>query len=120
MNGLSGKCILVVEDESVVARMLDDMLSDRGVHVVGPAATLASALALADSETIDVALLDVNLNGERSLPVAQALRRRGIPYVLATGYVASECDDYPSAQVLQKPYHPAQLLTALCSAVSAD
>lgn len=117
MNGLAGKSILVVEDESVVARMLDDLLSDRGVHVVGPAGTLASALALADSESFDCALLDVNLNGERSLPVAQVLQRRGIPYVLATGYIAAECNDYPAALVLQKPYLPAQLMSALNTAV---
>lgn len=120
MNGLAGKRVLVVEDESVVARMLNDMLSDRGVCVVGPAGTLASALALADSEAIDVALLDVNLHGERSLPVAQALRRRGIPFVLATGYIASECDDYAASLILQKPYLPAQLMSALGSAVSGD
>jgi CheY-like chemotaxis protein len=102
MSALAGKCILVVEDESIVAGMLDDLLSDRGVHVVGPAKTLALAVELADSARIDCALLDVNLNGERSLPVAHILARRGIPYVLATGYIAAECDDYPAAQVLQK------------------
>ena len=118
MSGLAGKRVLVVEDESIVAGMLDDMLTDRGVSVVGPAGTVATALALADSEAIDVALLDVNLNGERSLPVAQALQRRGIPYVLATGYIASECNDYPASLVLQKPYLPAQLMSALSSAVN--
>ena len=118
MTELAGLRILVVEDESVVAFMLRELLTDRGVQVIGPAATVAAALELAESAELDAALLDVNLNGERSLPVAQALNRRGIPYVLATGYIAVECRDYPPGQVLLKPYHPAELISALRSAVS--
>ena len=118
MIELAGLRILVVEDESVVACMLHDLLSDRGVQVIGPVATVAAALELAGSADLDVALLDVNLNGERSLPVAQALSRRGIPYVLATGYIAAECRDYPPGKVLPKPYHPTELMAALHSAVN--
>jgi CheY-like chemotaxis protein len=118
MSDLAGLCILVVEDESVIARMLVDLLADRGVKVLGPVASVAAALAaVAGTEHIDAALLDVNLNGERSVAVAEALKDRGIPYVLATGYIASECKDYSAALVLQKPYLPAQLMAALRAAV---
>ena len=113
MEGLAGKRILVVEDESLVAMMIDDLLTDRGAIVVGPVGTLEGALDLARSQTVDAALLDVNLHGERSTPVAEVLSARDIPYVLATGYVAAECADYAPAAVLQKPYLPAQMLESL-------
>lgn len=113
MEDLAGKRILVVEDEALVAMMIDDLLTDRGAIVVGPVGTLDGALDLVRSAAIDAALLDVNLHGERSTPVGAALSARGIPYVLATGYVATECADYSAAAILQKPYMPAQMLEAL-------
>jgi len=115
MVGIAGKRVLVVEDESLVAMMIDDLLTDRGAVVVGPVGTLEGALELAGGEAVDAALLDVNLNGERSTAVGKALAARGIPYVLATGYIAAECADYAPAAVLQTPYRPAQLLAALGS-----
>ena len=83
---LSGRRVLVVEDEMIVAWLLQDMLADLGCAVVGPAARVAQALAMIDAEAIDAAVLDVNLNGQKSYPVADALAARGVPFVFSTGY----------------------------------
>lgn len=87
MNELAGARVLIVEDEAIVAFMLEDMLVELGCAVVGPALRLADALRLVEEEAgIDAAILDVNIGGERSDRVAEALTRRRIPFVFATGY----------------------------------
>ncbi len=85
-RGAAGLRVLVVEDELVVALELEDLLTGLGYAVLGPASTVERALALLARERPDMALLDVNLNGERVTPVAEALRARGVPFVLVTGY----------------------------------
>src|SRR5471032_1103864 len=85
-NGLSGRRILVVEDEVMVAWALEDMLTGLGCAVVGPAARVKQALAMISAGAIDAAVLDVNLNGEKSYPVADALAVLGVPFVFSTGY----------------------------------
>ena len=76
---LAGLKVLVVEDEALVSMLLEDMLSDLGCEIVGPIMRLAEALAAAEDpgQAMDIAILDVNLAGERSFPVAEALERRG-------------------------------------------
>ena len=107
---LSGRRVLVVEDEMIVAWLLEDMLADFGCVVVGPAARVEQALAVIDAEAIDAAVLDLNLNGQKSYPVADALAARGVPFVFSTGYdKGSLLDGYRSFPVLQKPYHRAEL-----------
>ena len=86
MPWLKGKRILVVEDEALIAVMVEDMLTDMGSNVIGPAATIEAALRLARSEELDAAVLDVNVRGERIDPVAEALMARGVPVLFATGY----------------------------------
>jgi DNA-binding response OmpR family regulator len=86
--GLVGRRVLIVEDEVIVAFSIECEIEDAGGEIVGPAHTLAEAERLID-EPIDVAILDINLNGERVWPIAQALRERGVPYVLAS----ANCDD---------------------------
>jgi CheY-like chemotaxis protein len=114
MSRLTGRRILVVEDEALVAMLVEDALLDAGALVIGPAATVAEALALLDLETPDAAVLDLNLAGETSTPVADALALRGIPFVVATGYGA---DGLPpghiTVPVLAKPYDPDDLTAAL-------
>lgn len=110
---LQGKRVLVVEDEPIVAMMVEDMLADLGVAVVGPATTLEEALSLARADRLDAAVLDVNLNGERSAPVAAVLQSRGVPFVFATGYGPGERDEHPTAPVVQKPYRGDQMAEAL-------
>ena len=82
----SGLRVLLVEDENLVALLLEDMLAELGHTVVGPVARLDKALETAQREAFDVAILDVNINGEDSYPIAEALAARGIPFVFSTGY----------------------------------
>jgi DNA-binding NtrC family response regulator len=83
---LNGRRILVVEDEFLLAMDLELLLEGRGCIVLGPVPTIDQALALLDHERPELVLLDVNLKGERSTPVAAALIARGVPFVLITGY----------------------------------
>lgn len=114
MNRLAARRILVVEDEALVAMLVEDALLDAGALVIGPAATVAEALVLLEHETPDAAVLDLNLAGETSTPVADALALRRIPFVVATGYGA---DGLPpghlTVPVLAKPYDPDDLTAAL-------
>jgi CheY-like chemotaxis protein len=97
--------ILIIEDEILVALYLEDLLLAMGHFVVGPATRLLEAIALARDGEIDFAVLDMNLAGTPSLPVADILRERRIPFVFATGYghegIAA---DYGNEPVLRKPY----------------
>ena len=111
---LDGKRILLVEDEAVIAFAVEDMLLDLGCEVVGPAFRLDDAVALASSAAIDAAILDVNLNDERSFAVAEILRRRGIPFLFATGYADTGVDwDGGDVALLAKPYRKEQIAAAL-------
>jgi CheY-like chemotaxis protein len=84
---LSGKRVLVAEDELLVAMLIEEILDQFECQLVGPFATVANALAAARNATdIDIALLDVNLRGQKIYPVAEALDERGIPFVLVSGY----------------------------------
>lgn len=87
-QGLSGKRLLVVEDEYLIASDLAYALEDAGAEVIGPAGTVEDALRLVarEGDRLDGAVLDVNLRGGRVFPVADALTARGVPFVLATGY----------------------------------
>lgn len=114
MSRLTGRRILVVEDEALVAMLVEDALLDAGALVTGPAATVAEALALLERETPDAAVLDLNLAGETSTPVADALALRGIPFVVATGYGADGLPPgHVTVPVLAKPYDPDDLTAAL-------
>jgi len=103
---LKGRRLLLVEDEAMVAMMLEDMLTDLGCDVVGPAGTVARALELAQSEpTISGAILDVNVGGEPIYPVAEALKARGVPFVFITGYGSADIDGrFADAPTVQKPF----------------
>ena len=111
---LNGLKVLVVEDEMLVSMLVEDMLSDLGCTVVGPAAELEEAMTLAQSADIDLALLDVNLGGRPIFPVADALKARGVPFAFASGYgEAGLSEDHRGAAVLQKPFREADLAKAL-------
>ncbi len=114
MTRLTGRRILVVEDEALVAMLVEDALLDCGAVVLGPAATVAEALRLLDGERPDAAVLDLNLAGETSAPVADALAARGIPFVVATGYGAEGLPQaHATVPVLPKPYDPDDLTATL-------
>jgi DNA-binding response OmpR family regulator len=113
---MSGKRrLLVLDDEVLVAMMLEDMLADLDYDVVGPFGTLEQAMPAALSEQIDGAIIDLNLGrGILSTPVAQALRERGIPFLLATGYGASaETEGLGYTGLLSKPFSTGDVQAAL-------
>jgi CheY-like chemotaxis protein len=114
MTALSSLKVLVVEDEALVSMLVEDMLTDLGCLIVGPAAEIEEALRLANSAEIDAALLDVNLGGRPIFPVADALKARGVPFAFASGYgEAGLTDDHRGATVLQKPFREADLRRVL-------
>ena len=102
---LQGKKVLVVEDEALITMLFEDILGDFACEVVGPAMNIRQATELAEAAEIDIAILDVNLNGEPSFPVASKLRSRGVPLVFSSGYgshgLPPEWQDTPT---LPKPF----------------
>jgi DNA-binding response OmpR family regulator len=114
-------CILLVEDDALLALDTQDVLTDAGYDVVGPAATVERALFLAQTASLSGAVLDVNLNGLNVWPVAEALHNRGIPFVLLTGFGADlEKPPYcPREPHLNKPVVARLLLSALARILAA-
>ena len=111
---LAGRRVLLVEDETVVALMVEDMLEDLGCLLVGSVASLDKALEAAESLEADVALLDVNLGGQEIFPVAERLQARGIPTVFATGYGSAGLPErWRDSAVLAKPFVIEDLRAAL-------
>lgn len=119
MTGKETLRILIVEDESIVAMMIEDFVADLGHELAGTAGRLDQALKLAQNAEADIAVVDVNLNGQHTYPVAEALKARGVPFIFATGYGAAGLDDawkhYP---VLQKPFQMEELAAAIRQATS--
>jgi CheY-like chemotaxis protein len=104
---LAGKRVLVVEDELLVAMLIEDILHDNGCIVLGPFATLPEALAAAADPAIDIAVLDVNLRGQKVYPVGELLAERGIPFFLLSGYGEDAAPaDHPEWKVCAKPFKP--------------
>ncbi len=108
---------LLVEDEVLVALHVADLLAAAGCEVIGPALRLAEAMALAEArEPPAFALLDINLAGELSWPVARALAQRGVPFIFVTGYVGDHAGipaDLAGAPMLSKPLSEGDLLRAI-------
>lgn len=115
MSRFEGARILVVEDEPVVAMCLEDILEYLGCVTIGPASNLADGLALADQAEVDAAIIDINLGGERSDAIAAALERRGIPFVLASGYPTAPEGFVTSAPLIEKPYREPQIEAVLAT-----
>jgi DNA-binding response OmpR family regulator len=109
-----GMNILIVEDETMVAMLVEDMLLDLGHTPVGPASNIASAMAIIDSQTFDAALLDINLgSGEKAFPIADRLTEMGIPYALVSGYDPKGIEGYDHAAKLQKPFSMVSLASTV-------
>ena len=97
--------ILIVEDEMTIALLLEDMVSDLGHEPAGLAMRLPQAMQMAETEELDLAILDVNLDGRMSFPVAQVLERRGVPFLFATGYGSAGLEPpYRDRVVIRKPF----------------
>ena len=116
---LEGLRVLVVEDEAMIAMLIEDMLTDFGCAMLGPAADMTRALAMIEEARFDLAILDVNLGGERTMSIAGVLRSKGIPFVFATGYgVSGINDEFKDQPVLTKPFKDADLRAALRSSIA--
>ena len=121
MTEVNGLRVLVVEDEAMIAMLAEDMLEMAGCTLAGIASTLAEGLAAAQRDDFDVAMLDMNLDGENSGPIADALAARGKPFIFTTGYGSDGVPDRHSGQkVCAKPYVLADLHTALLQAAGTS
>ena len=119
MNDIAKRRILVVEDETMIALLIEDMLETLGCVVVGPTGRLEEAIRLAREEAFDAAILDVTIRGGQSFPVAEILRERDIPFVLASGYGEWALPEaFRGNTRLQKPFTDAEFegaLNAVCA-----
>jgi CheY-like chemotaxis protein len=115
---LRDRRVLIVEDEALVAMLIEDGLSDAGAEIVGSVGTVSEALQIiervAHSGGLDAAVLDLNLAGEAVTPVADQLAELGVPFLFATGYGAGhDTGGHPAATVLHKPFDAERLVTAV-------
>jgi CheY-like chemotaxis protein len=118
---LEGLKVLVVEDNLLLAEVTKILLEDSGCQVVGPAGWLQRGLELARAETLDGAVLDINLHGEMSFAIAEALSARGVPFVFVTGYEDRSIVPmaYRSAPRLDKPVADERLIEEIAAAFAA-
>jgi CheY-like chemotaxis protein len=115
---LKGARALIVEDEAIIAMTAEDMLEELGCVTIASVATLTEALAAVERGGFDFALLDVNLNGAESLPVAALLKQAGIPFVFTTGYGAIvRGEAYEDSPLVTKPYRTKDIAAAIAMAL---
>ena len=115
---LSNREVLVVEDEMMIAMLIEDMLDELGCKLVGQAASVPRALELIGNESIEVAILDLNLDGKDTYAIADALQRKNVPFIFATGYGSAGLrQEYGNRPVLQKPFQQKDLEMALTEAL---
>ena len=119
---LDGLKIFVVEDEALIAIMLEDILLDLNCLVAGPHFSVQQATDALDGGVMpDAAILDVNVGGQQIYPVAEMLRARGVPLVFATGYGQSGLDSaWASSVAVMKPYLQSDIVEALKTALKAS
>ena len=117
---LDGLSVLVVEDEAIISFLLEDMLGELGAAQIRHAGSVGAALKALDDKMPDLAVLDVNLGGERVYPVAERLDAAGVAFVFTTGYGRSGIEPQWHARVVvQKPFNVDTMAAALKSVVSA-
>ena len=118
---LSELRVLLVEDESLIAMLIEDTLFDLDCQAVSVAPTVADALDKLASTEFDIAILDVNLNGSQSYPIAEVLVRKHIPFIFSTGYGASGVPEaFRAVPVLVKPFRAGDVARSLEAALKAD
>jgi DNA-binding response OmpR family regulator len=118
---LEGARVLVVEDEYLVAVLIEQILEAAGCIVLGPIPRVPEALDAVDHDDYDAAVLDVNLAGERINPVADALSERDVPFMFVTGYGANALpSEYAERPYIGKPFRMAELLGMLSSILKCD
>ena len=118
-NSLKGLRTLVIEDESIVSMFIEDTLADIGCVVAGTASRLDEALHKVASVTFDAVVLNLNLNGALTHPVADAIVAKGRPFIFSTGYGSGGLPNmFPGVPVLTKPFLEHDLARALIAAIA--
>lgn len=119
MNALAGKRILVVDDDSLLAFDLETFLEDEGCVVIGPAPSVDKALVLIATDPPDAAILDLDLGGQTSAPIADALAARNVGFLFISGHSQAMLPPtHANRQLLPKPWTETELREALTSMVS--
>jgi DNA-binding NarL/FixJ family response regulator len=117
---LSGKRVLVVEDNPLLAFNIDDALRERGAHVVGPALDLDTGMSLVREDALDGAVLDIDIGGRPVWSLARTLRGDGVPFVFVSGDCGKGLpDDFNGAVCLDKPAETEAILSSVSSAIAA-
>jgi DNA-binding response OmpR family regulator len=110
--------ILIAEDEFLLGIQLEEELRSAGCAIVGPFSTLAKATLAARREGFDLALLDINLNGDRVYPLADELAARGVPFIFLSGYLSAALPErFKGAPQIAKPHDPTALIRTIRAAV---
>jgi CheY-like chemotaxis protein len=118
---LSNRKVLIVEDEMMIAMLIEDMLDEFGCKLVGPATNVPRALELIGKESIEIAILDLNLGGQDTYAIADALHQRNVPFIFATGYGSTGLrKEFVNRPVLQKPFQTKDLETALTQSLGGS
>jgi CheY-like chemotaxis protein len=118
--GAHGKRVLLVEDDILVAMFVEEILNELGYELARDSRNVAEALIAVERGGFDIAILDVNIAGEKVYPVADALSAAGIPYIFSSGYGrASMPQPYASGLVVAKPYRLQDLESVLAQAAHA-
>jgi DNA-binding response OmpR family regulator len=116
----SGRTILIVEDEPLIAMMLEDFLESLGHSIAGTCDSVEVAINHVEKGGFDLAILDVNLKGENVWPVASLLRERNVPFVIATGgHVDPPPPEFNDAPVIEKPYTVDRVTPAIDAAFAS-
>jgi DNA-binding response OmpR family regulator len=112
--------VLVVEDESLVAMLIEEYLADFGCAPACSVSRVGKALKALKSTEVDAAVLDVNVAGESVAPIAEILEQRGVPFIFASGYGAGGIEErWAGRPMLQKPFSARELHAALVACVQA-
>lgn len=115
---LTGSRVLVVEDEALVSLSVEQWLRELDCEVIGVATSVEEGLQFAEALEFDIAVLDVNLSGQLCFSIVDALARRGIPFVFATGYASGDLPEaFHNAPMVQKPFDKYGLAKVLRSAL---
>jgi DNA-binding response OmpR family regulator len=111
--------VLIAEDEFLVGIQLEEDLRSAGCSIIGPFSTLEAATLAARRKRFDVAILDINLNGDRVYPLADELSARGVPFIFLSGYVAAALPErFREAPQIAKPHDPAALVEVIRAVVA--